>query len=75
MDGASVTGDDFPPERLAWATRLLVGGMLISALSLAWSSPLSFLGFAFFGVTLTAAGIAMFLWTIVAASVARPRGG
>ena len=75
MDGAAVSAAEIPVTRLAWATRFLVGGLLVAAISLAWQSPLSFLAFAGIGISMSAAGLAIFLWSIVDRSVPKSPGG
>jgi hypothetical protein len=54
-------------HRLKVAASLLIGGLLIEAVTLYWFSPLSFLLFIGLGGTLVGLGILVYLVAIVAA--------
>ena len=62
--------DENPPrlqQRLKVAAFLLIGGLLIEAVTLYWFSPLSFMLFIGLGGTLVGLGVIVYLAAIVAA--------
>jgi hypothetical protein len=63
-----------PLARVGLASGLLVAGLLTTAATLLWKSPLSFLAFVFLGAGLSTAGAALFLWAIIARSVSQRQG-
>ena len=69
-----MTAATLPAARVELAARLLVAGLLASAATLVWKSPLSFLAFVFIGGGLSAAGFALFLWTIIVQGLSQRQG-
>ena len=49
---------------------LIIAGLAVEGLSLVWNHPLSFVAFLGLGGLLLAAGIVLYLWTLVAAAAA-----
>jgi hypothetical protein len=52
-------------RRLTLAGILTILGLLVEVITLSWAHPLAFLTFTFVGATLVAAGIAIYLLSIV----------
>ena len=57
-------------RRLQLAGSLLILGLLIEALCVVWTRPIAFVVFAGFGGILLAAGILVYLYSLVGARVA-----
>jgi hypothetical protein len=57
-------------RRLQVAGSLLILGLLIEALCVVWTRPIAFVVFAAFGGILLAAGILVYLYSLVSARVA-----
>jgi len=55
----------FIAKKLRTAGLLIIAGLLVEALSLAWNHPLSFVAFLGLGGLLLAAGILVYLWALV----------
>lgn len=58
-----------PPEplhRFRLAGSLIAAGLLVEISTLIWSHPTAFLAFAFVGVTLSGAGVLLYLYALVA---------
>ncbi|HLY97734.1 MAG TPA: hypothetical protein VKT33_01585 [Candidatus Angelobacter sp.] len=58
----------FIAKKLRAAGLLIIAGLLVEALSLAWNHPLSFVAFLGLGGLLLAAGILLYLWTLLTAA-------
>lgn len=56
----------FIAKKLRTAGLLIIAGLLVEALSLAWNHPLSFVAFLALGGLLLAADILVYLWALVA---------
>lgn len=52
-------------KKLRTAGILIIIGLVVEALSLAWNHPLSFVAFLAIGGFLMAIGILLYLWTLV----------
>jgi hypothetical protein len=52
-------------SRLQLAGGLIGAGLLVEAITLSWSHPFSFMTFIFLAGTLVAAGVVVYLWTVV----------
>ncbi|MEM7481247.1 MAG: hypothetical protein AAF481_08745 [Acidobacteriota bacterium] len=55
------------PRRLRLAGIAVVLGLLVEAVTLAWSHPLAFLVFLGVGLPLTGLGVLLYLWELVTA--------
>ena len=55
-------------RRLRSSGVLVIAGLLIEALCLVWSRPLAFVAFVAVGGTLIAAGVLVFLYSLVSAA-------
>lgn len=53
-------------RRIRWACILVVLGLTVQLLTLLWVHPLSFVAFLLIGCPLVAAGILLYLWSLVA---------
>ena len=53
------------PRRLRIAGALVVTGLAVECATLVWPHPTAFLAFALGGGTLIAAGIVIYLWSLV----------
>jgi asparagine N-glycosylation enzyme membrane subunit Stt3 len=60
----------FISTRLRVSGMLIIAGLAVEGLSLVWNHPLSFVAFLGLGGLLLAAGIVLYLWTLVAAAAA-----
>jgi hypothetical protein len=52
-------------RRLAWAGALITAGLAVEIAVSAWIHPLAFVTFAVVGCPLVAAGMLLFLWSLV----------
>jgi hypothetical protein len=52
-------------RRIRWSGLLIVVGLLLQILTLPLAHPLAFIGFALLGCPLVAAGMLMFLYSLV----------
>jgi hypothetical protein len=52
-------------RRLRWAGFLIAVGLIVQLTTFIWIHPLAFIGFAVIGCPLTAAGIFLFLYSLV----------
>ncbi len=61
------TTNTFLSKRLRRSGILIVAGLVVEGLSLVWNHPLSFVAFLGLGGLLLAAGIVLYLWSLVSA--------
>jgi len=59
--------NEFISRRLRLSGILIIVGQVVEGLSLIWNHPLSFVAFLGLGGLLLAAGIVLYLWTLVSA--------
>jgi hypothetical protein len=52
-------------RRLRWAGFLIAAGLIVQLTTFIWIHPLAFIAFAVIGCPLTAAGILLFLYSLV----------
>jgi hypothetical protein len=57
--------NSFISRRLRLSGILIIVGLVVEGLSLVWNHPLSFVAFLGLGGLLLAAGIVLYLWTLV----------
>lgn len=60
-----MTQDNSMAKKLRTAGILIIIGLVVEAISLAWNNPLSFVAFLGIGGLFLALGILFYLWTLV----------
>jgi len=64
---------NFIERRIRWSGILVSAGLIIQMLTLLWTHPLAFVAFLMIGCPLVAAGILLYLYSLVAHDQARER--
>ena len=58
-------------RRIRWSGQLIVVGLLLQMLTLGWTHPLAFMCFLLIGCPLVAAGMLLYLYSLVSHDAAR----
>jgi len=61
----NATQNSLVEHRLRWAGFLIAVGLIIQLTTFIWIHPLAFIGFAVIGCPLVAAGVLLFLYSLV----------
>jgi hypothetical protein len=62
-------------KKLQIAGMLLISGLTVEAICLLWSRPLAFIALVCLGGSLSAAGIVLYLFSLVSAGNTNPKNG